>query len=85
MPIPSVNLIRPAATRVILSDFESNNFEFEGVKEALEVEESKLLIFGKPLAKKGRRMGVVISTGENIQIARSRADESASRIKLKLT
>ena len=83
LPIPSVNLIRPAATRVILSDFESNNFEFEGVKEALKVEESKLLIFGKPLAKNGRRMGVVISTGETIQIARSRADESASRIKLK--
>ena len=85
LPIPSVNLIRPAATRVILSDFESNNFEFEGVKEALKVEESKLLIFGKPLAKKGRRMGVVISTGENVEIARRRADESASRIKLKLT
>ena len=85
LPIPSVNLIRPAATRVILSDFESNNFEFEGVKEALKVEESKLLIFGKPLAKNGRRMGVVISTGENVEIARSRADESASRIKLKLT
>ena len=83
LPIPSVNLIRPAATRVILSDFESNNFEFEGVKEALKVEESKLLIFGKPLAKNGRRMGVVISTGENVEIARSRADESASRIKLK--
>ena len=81
-PIPNINLFRPAATRVILSDLESTNFEYKGINEALEIEDAKVLIFGKPQARIGRRMGVVLAGGDNTKIARERADESASRIQL---
>ena len=81
LPIPNIHLIRPAASRVILSDLESTDFEYKGIKEALEIEDTKVLIFGKPYAKIGRRMGVVLASGENTKIARNRADESARRIK----
>ena len=81
LPIPNIHLFRPAASRGILSDLESTDFEYKGIKEALEIEDTKVLIFGKPYAKIGRRMGVVLASGENTKIARNRADESASRIK----
>ena len=82
LPIPEINLISPAATRVILSENEYHKFEFYGIYEALKIKNSKILIFGKPYAKKGRRMGVVLTTGLNIEQARLRADQCASNIKI---
>jgi len=83
LPIPEINLISPAATRVILSDDEFQDFYFNGIDKALEVQNSKILIFGKHLAKKGRRMAVALAAGKDIIEARFRADECASQINIK--
>ncbi len=82
LPIPEINLISPAATRVILSEDEYQKFSFYGIHEALKIKNSKILIFGKPFAKKGRRMGVAIATGLDTEQARLRADQCASNIKI---
>ena len=82
LPIPEINLISPAATRVILSENEYQNFVYYGIYEALKVRNSKILIFGKPYAKKGRRMGVALATGRDIEQAKLRADQCASNIKI---
>ncbi len=82
LPIPEINLISPAATRVILSADEYQKFAFYGIDEALKIKNSKILIFGKPYAKKGRRMGVVLATGVDIEQARLRADQCAGNIKI---
>ena len=83
LPIPEIGLISPAATRVIISDDEYQKFSFDGLYEALKIKNSKILIFGKPYAKKGRRMGVALATGLNIDQARLRADQCASKIKIR--
>jgi len=82
LPIPEINLISPAATRVILSEDEYQKFVYYGIYEALKIQNSKILIFGKPNAKKGRRMGVALATGLDIDQARLRADQCASTIKI---
>ena len=82
LPIPRITLIKPSATRVIISDKESNNPSYTGLNEALEVENTKVLIFGKPTSKKGRRMGVVLSSDEELNIARKNAEKSALKIKI---
>ena len=82
LPIPEINLISPAASRVILSDDEYQKFTFSGIYEALKIQNTKILIFGKPYAKKGRRMGVALATGFDIDQARLRADQCASNIKI---
>ena len=82
LPIPNISLLKPSATRVIISDKESNNPSYTGLNEALELENTKVLIFGKPTAKKGRRMGVVLSTDDDLNIARENADKSALKIKI---
>ena len=82
LPIPSIDLLRPSATRVILSDNNYENFTYHGLSEALKVDNSKVFIFGKPLARKGRRMAVAIASGKNLTIARSNADKCAGRIKI---
>ena len=82
LPIPKISLLKPSATRVIISDKESNNPSYTGLNEALEVENTKVLIFGKPTSKKGRRMGVVLSSDDDLNIARENADKSALKIKI---
>ena len=82
LPIPKIILLKPSASRVILSDADFTNPSFIGLKEALEVENTKVLIFGKPNSKKGRRMGVVLSSNDDINIARENADKSAINIKV---
>ena len=82
LPIPRIDLIEPSATRVILSNQEYPNPIYEGLNEALEFEKTKVLIFGKPVSRKGRRMGVVLSSNSDINLARKNADEAARKIKV---
>jgi len=82
LPIPRILLLKPSATRVIISDKEYNNPSYTGINEALEIENTKVLIFGKPLSKKGRRMGVVLSSNDELDIARKNADKAAQKIKI---
>ena len=53
---------------------------FEGVARALAVPESDLRLFGKPSASEFRRMGVAVATAEDVETARERAREAASRV-----
>jgi len=41
-----------------------------------------VLIFGKPVTRKGRRKGVVLSSNSDINLARKNADEAALKIKV---
>jgi phosphoribosylglycinamide formyltransferase 2 len=82
LPIPYIDLIEPSATRVILSNKECINPSYEGLYEALEFEKTKVLLFGKPVSRKGRRMGVVLSSNTDINLAKKNADEAASKIKI---
>ena len=82
LPIPKISLLKPSATRVIISDKESKNPSYAGLNEALELENTKVLIFGKPSSRKGRRMGVVLSSDDDLNIARENADKSALKIKI---
>ena len=82
LPIPKIKILKPSATRVILSDTELTNPSYIGLYEALEVENTKVLIFGKPTSRKGRRMGVVLSSNDDLNIARNNADKAARKIKI---
>ena len=77
-----IALLKPSATRVILSNDEFPNPTYSNLNEALKSENTKVLIFGKPLARKGRRMGVVLSSNNDLQLARKNADKSALMIKV---
>ena len=82
LPIPKISVLKPSASRVILSNKEFVNPSFTGLREALEVENTKVLIFGKPTSKKGRRMGVVLASNDELITARENADKAALKIKI---
>ena len=61
LPIPSIELLNPSASRVILAEGKSNDLVFERVPEALEIEGTYIRLFGKPTVDGQRRVGVAIA------------------------
>ncbi|HEY0626607.1 MAG TPA: formate-dependent phosphoribosylglycinamide formyltransferase [Allosphingosinicella sp.] len=82
LPIPEIRLRAPSASAVILADREAENFHFEGLGEALAAAED-VRLFGKPVTRKNRRMGVALATGADTEEARGRATEAAGRVKIR--
>jgi phosphoribosylglycinamide formyltransferase 2 len=87
LPIPSIDLLGPSASAVILADRESDAFAYDGVAEAFAVgaplSPVDLRIFAKPNTLKNRRMGVALARGESTDDAVSRAVAAASRVKIR--
>jgi phosphoribosylglycinamide formyltransferase 2 len=86
-PIPSIELIGPSASAVILGDRESDNFHYDGVAEALALgapgNSVDLRIFTKPKTLKNRRMGVALARGGTAEDAVERAKRAAARVKIR--
>ncbi len=83
LPIPEINSAKAAASRVILANEIINNVTYTGIQDALSISNTKVLLFGKPNAKKGRRMGVALALGESLEKARLKADQAASYVQVK--
>jgi phosphoribosylglycinamide formyltransferase 2 len=80
LPVPAPRIAGPSASAVILADREGEVSGYRGLGRALQVETSRLLIFGKPRARPYRRMGVALASGGTAEEARQRALEAASRV-----
>ncbi len=75
-----VSLRSPGASAVIYGGVDAEGIRFEGVDAALRVPGSDLRLFGKPVAFERRRMGVALAEGKDVEEARARAKEAASRV-----
>tara|TARA_Y100001968_G_scaffold160451_2_gene146676 strand:- start:1148 stop:2329 length:1182 start_codon:yes stop_codon:yes gene_type:complete len=82
LPIPKIYRSQAAASRVILAKESLTDLAYIGVEKALEKENTQILLFGKPSATKGRRMGVALALDETVDQAQQKADESALKIKI---
>ena len=67
---------------VIYGGMEARGVAFEGVAEALSVPGADLRLFGKPEAFERRRLGVALARAEDVETARERALEAASRVRV---
>lgn len=65
-PIPHIQLQQHGASAVLLADAEGTSYQFTGVNEVLENENTDVRLFGKPTTRPYRRMGVVL-TYDNLQ------------------
>ena len=82
LPIPRISHVDAAASRVILADQQLSSVQYSGLNEALREPDTQVLLFGKPVSRPGRRMGVALARGEHIAEARAKADRAAACIKV---
>jgi len=79
-PIPSIQLLTSGASHTIKATKESNTYQIAGISESLSISDTQVRVFGKPDTKVGRRMAVVLSSGESVKEARQRAALAASKM-----
>lgn len=82
LPVPEAVNLAPAASHVMLAEEAAVEVAFEGVSEALQVPGTKLRLFGKPDARRNRRMGVVVAFGADTDEARQKAEQAAHQVKI---
>jgi len=87
LPIAEVTLRGPSASAVILADREAQDFAYEGLAEALAIgapgAEVDVRIFGKPVTRSNRRMGVALASADDVERARALASEAARRVTIR--
>jgi phosphoribosylglycinamide formyltransferase 2 len=80
--LPVDTALREAgASAVIYGGLEARGIAFEGVEEALAAPTAELRLFGKPESFERRRMGVALARGADVDEARGRAREAASKVR----
>jgi phosphoribosylglycinamide formyltransferase 2 len=77
----NTSLRNPGASAVIYGGMDSAGIAFEGIDAALAVPQSDLRLFGKPEAFQRRRMGVALAYADDVELARKRAGQVASRVR----
>ena len=82
LPIPNIIQYAPAASAVILASETADSIYFTGVDKALSMSDVDIRLFGKPNSRPYRRMGVALATAASTELARARAVEAASQIKI---
>ena len=75
------SLRAPGASAVIYGGVDAEGIVFDGVEEALRVPQTELRLFGKPESFTKRRMGVALAYAADVDTARDRAKEAASKVK----
>lgn len=73
-------LLFPAASSVVKSPCEGEGLGFTGVADALAIPGTDVRLFGKPEAHVGRRMGVVVATGVDVEDALQKSQSAAQKI-----
>lgn len=84
LPIMGLKLERNGASAVILAQAEGVP-AYEGLQEALQEENTDIRIFGKPVTRAWRRMGVALAWTDrdtDISIARAKAAAAAQKVKV---
>ena len=83
LPIPGIELLRTGASSVILADRNGVNPRFTGLEEALAEPGSDIRIFGKPITRLYRRMGVALASAgpeADTQTLREKATAAATKV-----
>ena len=83
LPIPQVRVLTPAASHVILAQYETWAPSYLNVEKALSIPGVQVRFFGKPSTYDKRRMGVVLANGNDVNEAREKARKASSLILVK--
>jgi phosphoribosylglycinamide formyltransferase 2 len=84
LPIPPLELVRPGASAVILAG-EEGPPQVEGLAAAMSDPGVDVRVFGKPVKRRHRRMGVALVSGkpgEDVRALVERAKAAAAKVRV---
>ncbi len=80
LPINSIRFNTPAASAVIKPSGISHQVEYDNLDESMDEDNVKLRLFGKPSINGKRRMGVIVSGDEFVNLAKQKAKRVVDKI-----
>lgn len=84
LPIPEVRFYGPSASKAIVVEGNTTEYEFKDVDKVLEEPGVQVRFFGKPEIKGHRRVGVILATDETVEKALQKAERAYSKLKVKV-
>ncbi len=84
LPVPEVRFYGPSASKAIVVEGNTTEYEFQDVDKVLEEPGVQVRFFGKPEIKGYRRVGVILATDETVEKALQKAERAYSKLKVKV-
>ena len=84
LPIPDVKFYGPSASKAIVVEGNTKEYEFCNLEKVLEEPGVQIRIFGKPEIAGHRRVGVILATDENVTAALAKAERAYNKLEVKV-
>ena len=84
LPVPEVRFYGPSASKAIVVEGNSREYEFRNLENVLSEPGVQLRIFGKPEINGHRRLGVLLATADTVANALDKVNRAYSRLEVKV-
>ena len=84
LPIPDVKFYGPSASKAIVVEGNTKEYEFCNLEEVLEEPGVQIRLFGKPEIAGHRRVGVILATDDSVAAALAKAERAYNKLQVKV-
>lgn len=84
LPVPAVKFYGPSASKAIVVEGNTREYEFCNLEKVLEEEGVQMRIFGKPEIVGHRRLGVLLATADTIEAALDKVNRAYEKLAVKI-
>ena len=84
LPIPDVKFYGPSASKAIVIEGNTKEYEFCNLEKVLEEPGVQIRLFGKPEVAGHRRVGVILATDESVAAALAKAERAYNKLEIKM-
>ena len=84
LPIPDVKFYGPSASKAIVVEGNTKEYEFCNLEKVLEEPGVQIRLFGKPEIAGHRRVGVILATDESVAGALAKAERAYNKLEVKV-
>ena len=84
LPVPEVKFYAPSASKAIVVEGNTKEYEFCNLEKVLEEPGVQIRIFGKPEIVGHRRVGVILATADTVEAALAKAERAYAKLEVKV-
>jgi len=82
LPVPEVRFYGPSASKAIVVEGNTTEYEFCNLEKVLEEPGVQIRIFGKPEIVGHRRVGVILATADSVEEALAKAERAYAKLEV---
>ncbi|MBO8445454.1 MAG: formate-dependent phosphoribosylglycinamide formyltransferase [Bacteroidetes bacterium] len=84
LPVPEVRFYGPSASKAIVVEGNTREYEFQNLEKVLEEPGVQMRIFGKPEISGHRRLGVLLATADTVEEALAKVERAYAKLTVKV-